>query len=274
VPQTGPSIYAWQKNILPRKLENILRQLAFPEFEVSAFTEEAVAFIREHEPPEGYFVGFSGGKDSIVTQHLVKMAGVKFQAFHSLTSIDPPEVVKFIRKEYPEVQILKPKMSVYEGIIKKKPPLRMQRWCCDVLKKSASQDHPLKHRLMGIRAEESARRASRPRVDNYKGKWTIYKPIFRWPEWAVWEFIHTHKLKYPSLYDEGFHRLGCVVCPFILGKSHGAVRKREQSMQRWPGIWRAYKNACHVWFEKKRQNGEGYTVSFDDYWQAYLNGFE
>ena len=40
--------------------------------------QEAIKFIREHEPPEGYFLGFSGGKDSVLTHHLAEMAGVKF----------------------------------------------------------------------------------------------------------------------------------------------------------------------------------------------------
>ena len=33
---------------------------------VKALTEQAIARFREHEPPEGYYLAFSGGKDSIV----------------------------------------------------------------------------------------------------------------------------------------------------------------------------------------------------------------
>lgn len=39
---------------------------------LSRLIPESIAYIREHEPPEGYFVGFSGGKDSIVTLELVR----------------------------------------------------------------------------------------------------------------------------------------------------------------------------------------------------------
>lgn len=251
------------------------RQRAFPGFELGDYTQEAVAFLQKHEPKEGYFVGFSGGKDSICTLELCRMAGVKHKVFYSCTRIDPPEIYRFIRREYPEVQWLYPATTIYAAIQQKAPPLRMRRWCCDVLKKMPAR-HSLKHRVMGIRAEESARRASRPRIDTFKGN-TIFKPLFHWPEWAVWEFIETCRLPYPRLYDEGFHRIGCVVCPYILGMSPGKVRQREISMRRWPGIWRAYEHAVKRWWNackvalplKDRRQKDA-----DEYWRNYLEGFE
>ena len=49
--------------------------------------------------PEGYYLCFSGGKDSQVIYALAKMAGVKFQAYYNITTVDQPELVHFIRKE-------------------------------------------------------------------------------------------------------------------------------------------------------------------------------
>ena len=60
-----------------------LRQAALPGFELGDYIRESVAFLREHEPPEGFFVGFSGGKDSIVTLALCRLAGVRHTAFYS-----------------------------------------------------------------------------------------------------------------------------------------------------------------------------------------------
>lgn len=210
---------------------------------VETMVDEAIDFIKCHEPEEGYFVGFSGGKDSIVTYELVKMAGVKHQVFYSFTGIDSPELVRFIRKNYPEVTFLHPKMSFWDGIKKKTPPLRTSRWCCDVLKKNPSKKIKLNHRIMGIRAEESRKRAERPRVQPYTGsKWVIYKPIFSWLQWHVWDFIELHGLSYPSLYDEGFDRLGCVICPFL------TLKKMKLSRERWPKFYEKFERTVHKWF--------------------------
>lgn len=238
--------------------------------------EEAVEFMRENEPEEGYYLGFSGGKDSICTKRVAELAGVKFQAFYSAPGIDPPPVVQFIRQHHPDVTWLRPKETLFYALKRKAPPLRMQRWCCDELKKKPGKDIPLKHRLMGIRKEESARRAKRPRIDSFYGQ-TTYKPLFGWTEYHIWEFIEREGLPYPALYDEGFNRVGCVICPFIMGKSPGKTRQRQIVMRRWPGMWKAFRHACEIWFYDRMKEGIRTNQkhdTFDEYYEGYLKGFE
>ena len=97
----------------------------------------AIRRIKLHEPPEGYYVAFSGGKDSCVILDLVKRAGVKFDAHINLTTVDPPEVIRFVRQQYPEVTIEKPKMSMKKLIEKKGIlPTRLARYCCAEYKRT------------------------------------------------------------------------------------------------------------------------------------------
>ena len=52
----------------------------------------AIKRIQQFEPEEGYYVAFSGGKDSIVIRDLVKKAEVKHDIHYNLTTVDPPRI--------------------------------------------------------------------------------------------------------------------------------------------------------------------------------------
>ena len=66
--------------------------------------DQTIENIRELCPEDGYYEAFSGGKDSQVLHDLVQRAGVKVDAHFSPSSVDPPQVMKFIRSAYPEVE--------------------------------------------------------------------------------------------------------------------------------------------------------------------------
>jgi phosphoadenosine phosphosulfate reductase len=254
---------------------------------LSIMVKEAIGFIRQHDPrDEPYFVAFSGGKDSIVTLQLVRMANVKHEVYYQATGIDPPELSKFIKRHYPEVVWLKPKMNFYEGVKTEFPPTRWGRWCCNELKKKTAMQIPLNHHVLGLRAEESFQRKSRPRVDYHTKlkKWN-YKPIFDWLTWHVWEFIESNNLPYPSLYDEGFDRIGCVICPFICYKNS---KKLALHKARWPKQYSAFERAVHWYWENTRDHSKIVTYSLmksadgnspifssaEEFLTAWYRGFE
>jgi len=65
--------------------------------------EAAIKLIQAYEPPEGYYLGFSGGKDSVVINHLAERAGVKFTPVYNVSPIDSRIIHNFIKSNYPQV---------------------------------------------------------------------------------------------------------------------------------------------------------------------------
>ena len=216
--------------------------------------QEAVSFIQKSIGDETAFVGMSGGKDSIVVEKLMKMSGVKYELYHSFTTIDAPEVVRFIRKNYPECKFLTTRKTFWQDLAVHVPPSDRLRWCCTSLKKESSWKLPHKKRIMGIRAEESPRRVSRGRINHIeKLDHTHYSPIFYWKEWQVWDFIDNNNLPYPKLYDWGFDRIGCIICPYHsekTGKLHGMYKKY------WPAYFKRWEKEISDLFTKRQNQGK------------------
>lgn len=92
--------------------------------------------IKNFEPPEiGYYLAFSGGKDSVVLKRLTEMAGVKFDAWYNLTTIDPPELVKFIKEKHPDVKWNRPEIPMLKMLVKNGFPIRQKNGVVKYIKK-------------------------------------------------------------------------------------------------------------------------------------------
>lgn len=134
----------------------------------------AIHCLQSFEPEEGYYVAFSGGKDSQCVYHLCKIAGVKFDAHYNVTSVDPPEVVRFIKKNYPDVHFDYPRdkdgkvVTMWNLIPRKQmPPTRLARYCCSWFKESAGRERLT---VTGVRWAESANRAASHGYVDFIGK--------------------------------------------------------------------------------------------------------
>ena len=211
-------------------------------FETIDKVGESIQFLKDFEPEAGYYLAFSGGKDSIVIKELADLAGVKYDAHYSVTTIDPPELVWFIKREHPDVEFDHPPVPFLQKLAVKGFPLRQQRWCCEHYKERGGAGRDV---ITGIRRAESVKRAKRKPIETcYKDTSKRYfNPIINWTDEDVWEFIREREMKYCCLYDEGFKRIGCLFCPF--------ERKAQRSAEvaRYPkyvALYRKYFRRLHA----------------------------
>lgn len=211
--------------------------------------ETAIKRLQLYEPPEGYYMGYSGGKDSTVLYDLAKKAGINFDVHYNHTTVDPPQLISFIKKQ--DIIIDKPEITMWRLIPKKlMPPTRLVRYCCEILKERGGEGRRV---LTGIRWEESNRRSNRQMVEScFKtGKKTFLHPIIDWTEKDIWEYIHREKLYYCSLYDEGYSRLGCIMCP--MQGTKGMLRDAE----RYPKYYQAYLRAFDRMLQERKRRELG-----------------
>ena len=74
--------------------------------ELKAKVDESIRYTRSFAPPrpDKYWLAFSGGKDSIVSKKIADLAGVDYEAHYSVTSVDPPELMRYVMEYHPDVQ--------------------------------------------------------------------------------------------------------------------------------------------------------------------------
>lgn len=266
--------------------------------------QKAERLALKYDPENGFYNTFSGGKDSQAMYHVVEMAGVKHQTHMNFTSVDPPQVVRFVKEHYPDVIRHAPKWSIYTRAVERGilPSMRI-RWCCADFKENAGAG---KVTLIGIRKEESARRAKRHEVEvsNYSfsgnldefwqwqegelkrreekllrkmkregkkvnedyfsadkenevrcinGKDSILvSPIFEWTEKDVWYFLNeVVKVPHCELYDNGYKRIGCILCPM------SQYNQKIKELQDFPHVKRKWIEAIKA----IREGGQIYQSS-------------
>ena len=231
-------------------------------------------------------VQYSGGKDSDVILQLAKESGVPFRVTHNLTTADPPDNVYYIRRVFAalrqegiEAKINVPKRSLWrimrETLV---IPSRMTRVCCRELKERKMPDAP--YIVTGVRWAESAGRRAKSGIamvytasertsertsagllttDDASSRRLfeqcqmrgvrVLNPIIDWSDDDVWSYLRSRGIEGNPLYKEGWKRIGCVGCP-LAGR-----RARELAFARYPGLYKAWRDAIAYVIAKRKEMG-------------------
>lgn len=214
--------------------ENIRTFIEVNKTRFDDITSEAMTYIAkasEGYDPTSMFVSFSGGKDSIVTSHLVRTALSNPSIIHIFgdTTLELPDTIEYIKRfkqenrKTPMLTSKNDQQDFFELCEEFGPPSRMLRWCCTIFKTgfiSKRIDSTFKNKknirtFYGIRRSESKSRNSYNRDDDSPkiSKQKVTSPIIDWLDYDVWLYILSTGIDFNSAYRLGYSRVGCWCCP-------------------------------------------------------------
>ena len=180
---------------------------------------------------------FSGGKDSTAVWHIAQKAGVT-NAFFIDTGLEFPETIEFVKSQ--NVEFISKAGNFWQAVEKAGPPAKDHRWCCKLLKLN-----PLKVHLnetgecltvQGNRWYESWNRAELEAVtQNPNNPLQLnISPIRSWRALDVFFYLWLKEIPYNPLYEMGYERIGCYLCPAMLEAEQENMHKTHPEMaKRW-----------------------------------------
>ncbi len=247
-------------------LETVLKH---NEESIERYRRRAVGFLKKiHHRNPGFpvVVSYSGGKDSLVALHLTLEAiGDAILLFND-TGLELPDTidnVEYVSKYFGLKLVIARAGNVFwDSVQRFGPPGKDYRWCCKIAKLVPIARTTRRYwgsgalNIVGQRAYESIDRAKSPQV--WRNKWVPHllstTPIQDWNQLILWLYIYKYRLPYNPLYDRGFERLGCYLCP---SSTLAEFKEVEKS---YPCMWRKWLEVLEYWREKLGQPEEWATL--------------
>jgi phosphoadenosine phosphosulfate reductase len=191
------------------------------------FVEKAHSFIKNvaETTCKPVSVSYSGGKDSLATLLLVRDALPEFDILFADTGLEFQETIENVKQISEELslplKIHSSGDSFWQSIDNFGPPTVEARWCCKVCKLGAITQVIENNyengclTFIGQRKYESEIRANSEHI--WKNPWVGNQigaaPIQNWTALHVWLYLFWKKANYNPLYERGFDRIGCWLCP-------------------------------------------------------------
>lgn len=217
---------------------------------------EAIDFIKDlsRKGFEGIYVSFSGGKDSLASYLITEKALGGVPILFNDTGIEMPETVEYVSMfaERTGVELISADAGdrFWAGLEVFGPPARDYRWCCKIVKlapiiRAFREKYGLSKVLsiVGQRRYESFARFRSPRV--WRNRWIpsllSASPINDWTALDVWLYLFLNRATVNPLYEAGFDRLGCFLCPACEVAEFEAVRKLHPELwEKWERVLSSY----------------------------------
>lgn len=191
-----------------------------------------------------------GGKDSTVVRELARKAGVT-DCYYVDTGLEFPETAAFV--ESLGIPLILHGPDFQEGLRKNGLPTKDDRWCCEYLKlepvRQWRETRGECTTIQGNRWYESFARAGLPGVavnPYYSGQLNL-SPIRSWRALEVFLYIWWRELPLNPLYEQGFERVGCWMCPAMLESEYEVTRElHPEKISEWEKIIGRYAKKEHI----------------------------
>lgn len=223
--------------------------------------QKTIEAMKKH-PEHDWRVSVSGGKDSDLTLYVVKEACkrmdldfdkvAQYDVFN--TTNDTAQTYLHIKQTLgiPMDRIHTPKMGWYQWLKEVKNwfiPSVLVRNCCSTFKEGKLKDVLDKNNsylmFLGMRKYESTKRS---KYDWYLNEameqqgiklnipknWVRFLPIVEFKDEEVWLTILHLGLPYNKMYEWGYNRCGCLICPYASDYIDMITKERYPHLyQRW-----------------------------------------
>ena len=180
---------------------------------------------------------FSGGKDSTAVWYIAQKAGVS-QAFFIDTGLEFPETIEFVKSM--NVEFIDKAGNFWQAVEKAGPPAKDHRWCCKLLKLNPLKVHLTETgeclTVQGNRWYESWNRAELEAVtQNPNNPLQLnISPLRSWRAMDVFLYLWLREIRYNPLYERGYERIGCYLCPAMLESELETMHRTHPDMAiRW-----------------------------------------
>ncbi len=140
-------------------------------------------------------------------------------------------------------------------------PFKISDRCCDIMKKrpfSKYENETGRKMITGEMAVDSLQRRSHwleQGCNAFDRKRPKSTPLGFWKDKDIWEYIRTRNLDYPSVYDKGWARTGCMFCMFGI--------HREETPNRFQRMARTHPKQYDFCMRPVEEGGLGLSEVLD-----------